>query len=132
MSGNPGSRNLTSWRLGLLGLAVWLLLGAGGSSLTIPDLDQVAQELEQNLKELRRNITAWQQLRHDPQLSAAAKATWREQAQEYLRACQHYLAALAELPPEKLRRSPAGQKILTLKGTFQQETQFLETILAQP
>ncbi len=117
----------------LLGALLFLLPQSGGAQTEAgPKLSQVAQELEANLRELRRNLTAWDQLRRDPGLSAAERDVFRERARIYLQACQDYDHALAGLPEAKLRCSPMGQKVLELRKTFRQECRFLAEQLEQP
>ena len=133
--------NFTPWLLSL-----WLFLAAllpaagspepalaqGAKAAALPGLAAVTAELQDNTKDLRRNITHWQRLARDPQLSAAEKNQWHQKAMEYLQECLAYSTLLTQVDVKKIPDPEHAQTFLAARRTFQQELLFFQQILSQP
>jgi|GEM_PF-4448402 len=126
-------------------LGLWLLLAAslpaaaaqgpaiakGASPTALQELTTVTAELQENTKDLRRNITHWQRIARDPQLPAAEKKQWHHKAQEYLQECLAYNTLLTQVDVKKIPDRTQADNFLAARRTFQQELQYFQEILQQ-
>jgi hypothetical protein len=108
------------------------LLGAKTAPQPVPDLETATVELQENTKDLRRNITSWRKIQGDAQLSPAKKKIWRDKAKTYLRECEAYNVNLDKVDAKKLPNSELSRRFLLEKQTFQRELQYFQEILQEP
>lgn len=96
------------------------------------ELATITSELQENIKDLRRNITSWQQISQDARLPASEKQQWRQKAQAYLQECQAYSDLLARVDPKKLPKTAIADSFLHERQNFLREIQFFAEMLQEP
>jgi hypothetical protein len=96
------------------------------------DLETAMNDLKENTKDLRHNITSWQKIQGDSRLTPAEKKQWRDKADAYLQECEAYNELLAKVDAEKLPDSNLSRRFLTERQTFQRELQFFRETLKMP
>ncbi len=95
----------------------------------VKDLETATVDLQENTKDLRRNITSWRKIQWDPQLTAAEKKVWRDKANTYLQECEDYNDLLNKVDAKKLPGSEVSRRFLTERRTFQRELQYFRETL---
>lgn len=95
-------------------------------------LAAVSAELQENTKDLRRNITHWQKIAGDANLSAADKKQWHQKAEDYLQECLAYSAVLDQVDVKKIPDTAAAQGFVADRRTFQRELLFFQEVLQKP
>ncbi len=98
----------------------------------VKDLETATADLQENIKDLRRNITSWRKIQWDSQLAPAEKKSWRDKAKAYLQECEDYNALLDKVDAKKLPKSEAGRRFLTERRIFQGELQYFRETLQKP
>jgi hypothetical protein len=98
-------------------------------ALPVKDLETATVDLQENTKDLRRNITSWRKIQWDPQLTAAEKKVWRDKANTYLQECDDYNDLLNKVDAKKLPASEVSRRFLTERRTFQRELQYFRETL---
>jgi hypothetical protein len=99
---------------------------------SVKDLETATADLQENTKDLRRNITNWRKIQWDSQLTPAEKKNFRDKAKIYLEECDAYNAVLDKVDAKKLPNSEAGRRFLMERQTFQRELQYLRETLQKP
>jgi hypothetical protein len=99
---------------------------------SVKDLEAATADLQENIKDLRRNITSWRKIQNDGQLSRAEKKVWRDKANSYVQECEAYNELLIKINAKKLPKSEVSKKFLTARETFQRELQYLRETLQMP
>ncbi len=124
-----------------LGLILSVLLvapGPAGAAKDAPnpaglaELAAVSAELQENTKDLRRNITHWQKISQDANLAAAEKQQWHQKATAYLQECLAYNTLLAQVDIKKIPDAAAAQRFAADRRTFQRELLFFQEMLQKP
>ncbi|MGQ9921979.1 MAG: hypothetical protein ACUVRZ_11725 [Desulfobacca sp.] len=122
-------------------LSVSLLLAAPANAGAAQDnaaanslqtLATVSAELQENTKDLRRNITHWQKITGDANLSAAEKNQWQQKAAAYLQECLDYSALLDRVEVHKISDAAAAQRFVAARRTFQRELLYFQDVLHKP
>lgn len=102
------------------------------TSGSVKDLEAATAELQENIKDLRRNITSWRKIQQDAGLSQAEKKNWHTKAGIYLAECEAYDETLKKIDAKKLPRSEVSSRFLTERQTFQREMHYLRETLQGP
>jgi len=105
---------------------------AAGATESVKNLETATADLQENIKDLRRNITSWRKIQNDGQLSQAEKKVWRDKANSYVQECEAYNELLVKINAKKLPESEVSKKFLTARETFQRELQYLRETLQMP
>jgi hypothetical protein len=98
----------------------------------VQDLETATVDLQENIQDLRRNITSWRKIQWDSHLSPVEKKNWRDKATTYLQECEDYNALLDKIDAKKLPESKVSQHFLTERRIFQRELQSLRETLKIP
>lgn len=98
----------------------------------IKDLETATADLQENTKDLRRNITSWRKIQWDSHLTPAEKKNWRDKANSYLQECEDYNALLDKVDAKKLPKSEVSRRFLMERQTFQRELQYLRETIQKP
>jgi hypothetical protein len=101
-------------------------------SKSLKDLETATVDLQENTKDLRRNITNWRKIQKDGQLTSAEKKNWRDKANTYLQECEAYEDALGKIDPQKLPKSEVSNHFLAARKDFQRELHYLRETLQGP
>ena len=99
---------------------------------SVQDLETTIVDLQENTKDLRHNITSWQKIQWDANLTLAEKMQWRHKAQDYLQECEAYNDLLARVDAKKLPKSEVSRRFLTERQTFQRELESLRETMQKP
>jgi hypothetical protein len=99
---------------------------------SLQDLETATADLQENIKDLRRNITMWQKIQWDASLTPAEKKGWRDKAKMYLQECEAYNDLLARVDAKKLPKSDMSRRFLNDRTIFLREVQYLRETLQQP
>lgn len=93
------------------------------------ELAAITAEVQDNTKDLRRNITHWQKIATDGNLTEAEKKHWRQKAEAYLQECLTYSLLLNQVDLKKIAATAPVQDFLQARKTFQRELLFFQEIL---
>ncbi len=93
------------------------------------ELAAITAEIQDNTKDLRRNITHWQKIAADGNLAAADKKHWRQKAEAYLQECLTYNLLLNQVDLKKIAATATVQDFIQARKTFQRELLFFQEIL---
>ena len=99
---------------------------------SLQELAAVSAELQENTKDLRRNITHWQKIAGDANLSADEKKQWHQKARDYLQECLDYSALLDQVEVKKIPDAAAAQRFVAARRTFQRELLYFQEVLQKP
>jgi hypothetical protein len=96
------------------------------------ELETAIVDLQENTKDLRRNITSWRKIQWDAGLTPAEKKNWRNKANTYLQECEDYNAVLEKVDAQKIPKTEVSRRFLMERQTFQRELQYLRETMQKP
>jgi len=99
---------------------------------SLQELATVSAELQENTRDLRRNITHWQKIAGDANLPAAEKKQWHQKANAYLQECLDYSALLDRVEVKKIPDAAAAQRFVAERRNFQRELLYFQEVLQKP
>ncbi len=102
------------------------------SSNSLQELAAVSAELQENTKDLRRNITHWQKIAGDANLTATDKKQWHQKVNDYLQECLAYSVLLDQIDVKKIPDTAAAQRFVAERRTFQRELLYFQEVLQRP